>query len=351
MARQQAFNFEQEKPTDGLSPEGVVIDGQWYAADFTRDSSIEERLHNFFDFARERHAIYLRRAKGLPKPWTRDPILANFRFCNVYRELDTVSQWIIENIIEPYEKHPYLWFMLCAARTINWPPTLAQLMDVKGGFGIDKRYSPDVAFKVLMSIRERKEKTITGAYIVNSVTSERDPEHLRGNKLAYIAHRTLGEIWQDRDKLEGKFDRTLQESVETLKDYQGYGAFMAYQITVDLTYSKLWLAEAPDYNTFNSAGPGTCRGLSRVFHNEKFVRMDDPEKTKLLAFQLKASLNPNYWPQTSDDMKTGFAPLSMSNLSNCNCEYDKWTRSCLGQGKMRSRYNGVDPSKTNPSLF
>jgi hypothetical protein len=35
---------------------------------------------------RERHAIYLRRALGAPGPCTEDPILAEYSFCNIYRE-------------------------------------------------------------------------------------------------------------------------------------------------------------------------------------------------------------------------------------------------------------------------
>ena len=339
--------------TDGLSPSGIEhSDGQWYAQNFTKASSIEERLHNFFDFARERHAIFLRRSRGYPKPWTLDPILQKHRFCNVYRELDTVSIWIRDNIIKPYEDHPDLWFMLCMARVINWPDSLQELMDVRGGFPSKGEFSPKIAYDGLMDRRRRGLKTITGAYIINSVTSDKDPAEIRGNKLAYIAYRTLGEIWKDRQSIRDSFKRTLQESVQTLKKYQGYGPFIAYQVTVDLTYSNKWLGKASDYNTFNSAGPGTCRGLSLVFHGQKFVRMSDEEKTKLLTFQLRASRNPNYWPHTHKDMRKGFAPLSMSNVSNCNCEFSKHTAVALGIGRMRSSYPGIPSSaEAQQSLF
>ena len=337
---------------DDFSPDGVVIKGRWYATDYRKDDDIETRLHSFYDFARERHAIYLRRSKGLPKPWTNDIALRDNKFCNIFRELDRVSEWIIDHIIKPYEGDPNLWFYLCAARVINWPPTLQALMERKGGFGRKGVYSPETALAVMKEIKARREKVITGAYIVNSASTEKDPPHIRGSKYGYIAYRTLGEIWEDRKKVQNSFDVTLKQSVETLKRYRGYGPFIAYQVTVDLTYSDKWLGKASDLNTFNSAGPGTCRGLGRVFHNHRGTRMDDAEKTKLLAFQLKASRNDNYWPNTAKDPKKGFAPLSMSNVSNINCEYDKYMRVCLGQGKMRSKYPGLQPSKADQqSLF
>lgn len=343
MAKQQTLDLDfggsMKSFSDGLSPKGAIIDGQWYAADYRNDKTIEQRLHNFFDFARERHAIFLRRSMKVPKPWTNDPILGNWKFCNIYRELDTVSQWITQNIIRPYEDHPHLWFMLCAARIINWPDSLQALMETKNAFGIDK-FDPKVAYQVLKSRREQKLKTITGAYIVNSVTTDKDPDHIRGDKMAFIAHKTLDHIWIEREAIKGEFKSTMKNAVDTLCRFKGYGKFMAYQITVDLSYSNKWLGKAPDYNTFNSAGPGTTRGLSRVFHNEKLIHMSDEEKTKLLCFQHKASLNEDYWPNTHKDMRKGFAPLSLSNISNTNCEFDKASRLFLGQGKLRSRYDG-----------
>ena len=343
---------------DDLSPKGAFIEVgpdrslQWYCTDWKKAKDIESRLHCFFDFARERHAVYLRRAAGLPKPWTNDPILQTKKFCNIYRELDTVSQWVINEVIKPYEDDPNLWFMLCACRAINWPDTLAEMIDVRGGFGIRGQYSPDVAYSVMKSRGDRGLKTITGAYLVNSVTTPKDPDHIRGNKRAYLAYRTLGEIWSARKEVQGGFKSTLQLAVETLQKYKGYGPFVSYQVTVDLSYSNKWLGKAPDLNTFNSAGPGTARGLSRVFHGEKSVRMDNNEKTRLLAFQLKASGNQDYWPQTSKDMKIGFAPLSMSHVSNINCEADKHARLQLGEGKMRSSYPGQKETySAQKSLF
>lgn len=43
-------------------------------------------------FAQEREAIRLRRAAGEGAPWTRDPIMADWSFCNVRREDDRVTQ-------------------------------------------------------------------------------------------------------------------------------------------------------------------------------------------------------------------------------------------------------------------
>ncbi len=77
------------------------------------------RLEAIAEYMRARHQVYLDRKAGKPGPWTSDPILAGGRFCNVFRELDTVTIWVRENIREPWADHEHLWFMLCIARYIN----------------------------------------------------------------------------------------------------------------------------------------------------------------------------------------------------------------------------------------
>ena len=46
-------------------------------------------------FASERHRIYLQRITGQPHPWTSDPVLSSYRFTNVFRAADRVSQYLI----------------------------------------------------------------------------------------------------------------------------------------------------------------------------------------------------------------------------------------------------------------
>ncbi|MXW20558.1 MAG: hypothetical protein F4Z95_07115, partial [Gammaproteobacteria bacterium] len=50
-------------------------------------------------FAAERQAVFFRRALGNPPPWTADTVLRNYKFTNVYRAADRVSQYLIRNVI------------------------------------------------------------------------------------------------------------------------------------------------------------------------------------------------------------------------------------------------------------
>ena len=52
---------------------------------------VQDKVEGFFNYINERHQIYLRRKNGLHPPWTEDKILKTYGFCNVFRELDTVT--------------------------------------------------------------------------------------------------------------------------------------------------------------------------------------------------------------------------------------------------------------------
>jgi hypothetical protein len=293
-------------------------------------------------FIIERHKIFLRRQRGDAKPWTTDPILRDNRFCNIYRELDTVSVWIRDNVITKYEDNPNLWFMLAISRLINWPDTLQELMDGKA-WPI-KTWNPDLAFKILDAKAKRKEKVITGAYLINSVPpKDANPKDRR--KVYYIPYFGLTPMWEARKEIAPVFKTTLTDSVNTLKQFHGWSNFMSYQVVVDLTYSDQWLMNAPDYNTFNSPGPGTQRGLSRYFTGGIGGGLDKKELNKLIIQQRKEvnaklkELLPS--KLITKDFSTGFETISLSNMSNSNCEFDKHQRVFLGESKMRSKYNGA----------
>jgi hypothetical protein len=53
----------------------------------------------YWRFAAERYRIYEKRLRGKPQPWTADPILSEYKFTNVFRACDRVSQYLIREVI------------------------------------------------------------------------------------------------------------------------------------------------------------------------------------------------------------------------------------------------------------
>ena len=299
------------------------------------------RIHQYFAWARERHAMFLRRKfYELAPPWSENPVMAGTRWCNTYRELDRVTQWFVYNVYRPNVGNPNLWFAAMICRYINFPDSIQDLLDARC-MGLNGKWDWEEAAEVLDKRKKSGKQFVTGAYLVNSVSSSDFPKHIIGSKPHVVCYR-LNAAWQRRRELEGEFKDTLKRAYDAFSSVSGFGPFLSYQALVDLSYTNAWLKKAPDLNTFNSAGPGTKRGLGRVFDGSRrgeFDKHDQAWCTERLIELHKLSKNPEYWPQSKElNPGNGWAPLSMSGLSNVSCEVDKYFRVILGEGKTRSKY-------------
>lgn len=277
----------------------------------------------FVSFILERQAILERRkigtraALGLEngqEVWTNDPILAEWKFCNVRREDDRVTRWIVENWRTPNAQDPDLWFAMVVARFINWPDTLAEL-------GYPVPWSPKTFRDKMAYRKERGEKMYTGAYMVRA-----DKEHK--DKFEYQEKVVFTPLWEARERLRPKAGDTLNSYHMLLGQFHGLGSFMAAQVVADMKYVSP-LREASDWNTFAASGPGSRRGLNRVLGRDK----DSPWTEE----DWRAALGRLH---TETDLHTasyiGF--LHAQDLQNCLCEFDKYMRVKLGEGRPRARF-------------
>jgi hypothetical protein len=291
---------------------------------------LERNVKQLIYWVAEREAIREKRAAGLPKPWTKDSILRSYRFCNVCRRDDTVTQWIEQKVIARYETSPLLWLQLALARYVNWPGTLTALMEV----GL----WPEVPARVNLRgigefIDERAgigEKTWTGAYMIRA-ESNPNAEWYDWGKGRYVAEIVIGGLWERRKEVEPKLRGSIREAHETLMTGYGWGSFMSGQVVADLAYSPHWLALAPDVNTYAPLGPGSRRGLNRLLARplSSVIRQDD---ACLLMRMLRA--------RVMADLGEKFARLNLHDIQNCLCEFDKYQRVKLGEGQPRSGYKG-----------
>lgn len=299
------------------------------------------KLAEFNGFMQERHNIYLKRKRDLPPPWTDDPVLREFRFCNVYRELDTVTIWIRENIREPFAEHPHLWFMLAIARRINLPATLEELMADKWAWpttlaGKKTRWSPERMIELLDARTARGEQVYTGAYMI---TARVGKEHTGVTKSRCTAIDNLLPLWQKAADIEPKLHGTLEDAFDAILG-QGFawGPFMTYELVTDLRHTR-YLGGAPDKMTWANAGPGAIRGLNRLF-NRPLTTQSKPAQTcaemsailDMMNSKSSSGLGCN-WPKGKDWPK-----LEMRDIEHSLCEMDKWQRVRNGEGRPRSKY-------------
>lgn len=286
----------------------------------------QEAFLDFWGFINERHRIFLKKEQGFPKPWTPDPILQKWRFCNVFRNLDTQSRWLIKKVIEPHwEDDPALMiFNIYAFRAFNWWPTYHGITSNWTGNGDAFIYSwnPERILDIIYSmISEGDTKLTSGAYMIRGREGMPKYESIV---------QTLTEIWEAKDELALRLwavgSNSLEEYQKLLMErkFWGWGAFTTYQIVLDLTYTK-WLEHAVDINTWCEFGPGAVKGIREIY----------PELPKNMILDAARGLlldSPKF-------LEPHVPTLTLQDIEFSLCELQKYRRIKNG-GRSKQHYAG-----------
>lgn len=277
----------------------------------------EVKLHRapedlFWYWVSERHRIYLKREAGEPKPWTDDPILQEYKFTNVFRQLDAGTVWLTKNFLEPNGKAslPVIAFNIAWYRMFNWIGTGALL-----GWQTDWRPAPVI--KKLKKAQSDGNQIFTGAHIIWGEFGK--------PKIDGVVD-TCTALWGARKAIASvaRFFRTQQATFEELRRIRGVGAFLAYEIVSDFRHTEL-LTDATDINTWANVGPGALRGLRRI-HAKASPTTGLVMMRELLSRQSR---------------KAEWVPrMELRDVEHSLCEFDKYCRVKFGEGRPRSKYPG-----------
>lgn len=281
------------------------------------------RTDEFFGYACKREVARRRKELlGFQKPWSDDPILQSYRFCNVFREDDKVTRWVKANIRDVYAG-PRLLIALVAARWINRIETLERVVDIFGEWD-------EAEF---IRRLEGKAPWVGAAYMVRTITGV---DKLHG--LAIMISRFAQEAgWIY--KVLVKPGRTLEESVKLLADQPNLGPFLAYEVVCDLYHTPV-LGNAPDIMTWANPGPGAARGIGRLLgngkdHYSRHSRAHVGEMVEHMRTLLELSLDTTNWP-------SDWGRWDMRTVEHTLCEFDKYERAREGSGRPKQLYNGRD---------
>ncbi len=314
-------------------------------ADFNGADTYKKRIRAAAKFCAERHKIYVLKSRGEPKPWTRDPVLQSGRFCNIYRELDKVTEWIMSSWINPQvaAENENIMCLAVVGRLINHPETLQMMIDE--GFDFTRKPNTERLFKLFESVRQTKGKQlVTGAYIVNTIFPKDAPK-VNGTKADYIANFFVPEVWKLRKQLrEGLDTQSFNETINAFKQIHGIGAFIANQAAVDLSYTKL-LSGAKDIDSTWNPGPGTTKGIRWITDDWTLsngqAKMESSLSTYLADLNEELTKAKMFSPNNKD-MRTHIVPVSGPNASNSLCELSKIVWMYSGKrDRMKNTYPGL----------
>lgn len=278
---------------------------------------ITKTLGRYFLTACERHNIYRLRLEGEPWPWTSDPIFSTFKFTNVYRQLDLGTKWLTHNWIIPYASHPLLFFNICLYRQFNWIPTADYL-------GFVANWDGETVYELLKIRRDAKLQLYTNAHMV------RGPIEIDGTKekLKYTVYNILDVLYANLPHFSPQPGDSLQTAFNRLVKAYGFGGFVTYEVISDLRWTR-YLMGAEDTMTWANAGPGAIRGLNRLLGQPVKKSMSQTKAVELMRELL----------EMSPRMLTPDMPAwEMREVEHWLCEFDKYERVRLGEGRPRVKF-------------
>jgi hypothetical protein len=292
----------------------------------------------YWYFAAERQAAFLRRMAGQAGPWSEDPILQTYKFCNVFRAADRVSQFLIREVIYGPEAAPAdQLFQIVLFRLFSRPETWSGLTEELGHAPVIEDL--DRLTNALEAVRQRQGKLYTHAFILCAADAY-------GQGAKYLNHVELLRHMFVADGLDEKLltAGSLREIYDLLHSYPLIGDFMAYQIAIDLNYSELINFSE---NDFTQPGPGAKRGLAKVF-----ISLGDfsPAETILWMVERQEEEFERLGLEFSGLFGRQIHAIDAQGLF---CEVDKYTRVALPQlASARSKIKAkFAPSATPLPLF
>lgn len=266
----------------------------------------------YWYFAAERQEIFFRKFNNDPAPWTKDPVLNQYKFTNAYRASDRVSQYLIQNVIYKGDTdHQEVFFRILLFKLFNKIETWEILLDEFG----EIRYS-DYDFKsydrVLTSAMNKGQRIYSAAYIMASGQSRFGFARKHQNHLQLIEMMMHDEL--PKQIVETS---TMQKVFELLLSYPSIGDFLAFQYTIDINYSELTSFSEMD---FVVPGPGARDGIRKCFSDLGGLNEVD-------IIKLMADRQSDEFERLGVNFKSLWGrPLQLIDCQNLFCEVDKYAR-------------------------
>lgn len=267
----------------------------------------------YWQFAVKRQEVFFNRMQDKEFPWTDDVIIQKYKFTNVYRASDRVSQYLIKHVIyddgkySPEDQCFRILFFKLFNKIETWEYMKNALDEITYSSYEYERYNQLLTEKIY-----NNEKIYSAAYIMPSGKNCFGYEKKHQNNLKLLEYMMKTGLSQKIAKA-----RKLQELYEILLDYPTLGFFLAYQFAIDINYSELC-----DFNemSFVVAGPGAKNGIHKCFGDLKGYVYED-------VIKYVAEKQDEEFAKRGLKFKNLFGrKLQLIDCQNLFCEVDKYAR-------------------------
>lgn len=276
------------------------------------ESKLDKDIYNkILDFSNERMSIYEKRESGEKPPFSDNPILANYRFCNIYRELDRQTIFYHE-LLKSYTINFPLWLLnMFFCRLICNTDTISKV----GLLTFDSCKNQEI-YENLLNLSSPK---YGNAYIFPISTIQKFKYNTREKFFCLY----LPQIMEEVSKVIESFNKeSVVNAVQEITPVLGFNLkFHLTELLIDIAYQYPHLIDL--YKEF-PIGPGSLPTM-KLLNN------------KLTAQQVCLNLVhsvPNEFIYLTLNGKPIY--LSAENWEGIGCEFRKYTNLLNGKGRKRN---------------
>ena len=306
----------------------------------------------------ERMNIYYNRVVlKKPAPWTDDPILRDYKFTNVSRDMDKLSLYarrhILNKVDEPCDdlkqRKIDVLFNIMIYRLFTKIETYECI-----GFIEQKNWNSQwkIAKQKLRERRRAGEAIFTSAFMIYSLNNRFgvSVEDAEGHNKLENAITLIEKFWRPmlNDAYEYISTHNMKDDLEYFHKFECVGDFNSYEFCCDLgmitRYCKNHIVDW-DNDNYTSLGPGAHRGVHWIFSNTGnlndvqcviYLRsIWEHEMKKRGLYDRFVSQLPN---KVSVDLRT---------IEHCLCECQKYFKAMTDTGRPKRKF---EPTTSNADI-
>jgi hypothetical protein len=266
----------------------------------------------YWHFAVERQNVFMRRVRGEASPWTTDPVIGTYKFTNVYRAADRVSQYLIRKVIYggSFSVRDTV-FRVLLFKLFNKIETWRLLEEAEGELVAD-RFDVTRFDRVLDQALRSGVAIYSAAYIMPS-----GPVEIRQPRKHLMHLRLLAGLLRDGLPERLVTARSMGAAYQLLRALPGIGPFLAYQFVTDLNYSSFLDFTETE---FVEPGPGARDGVRKCF-----TKLGDYSESDVIRWVVDRQ-NEEFAARGLEFASLWGRPLQLIDCQNVFCEVDKYAR-------------------------
>jgi hypothetical protein len=185
-------------------------------------------------------------------------------------------------------------------------------------------FDADMFEHTLERIKNDGKKVYSVAYMLYPTKMEPG-----GNKSKAVAKYIIGSAIENADNVRAALWNadsvmSIEKFVAELSKCFGISTFIAGQVAADLTYTGM---DVEDLYTYAPIGPGSSRGLNYLLGRAPFATWKQKEFNAELS---------NVYGEIVDKLE--IVDLTLHDVQNCMCEFSKYCRAVLSEGKPKTTY-------------